>query len=345
MIIRMTKKQKILKFILTSLLIGLIALGLAIVIQTASARAADTPSIAASPLHPDFSLLDADGVNVLESGSPISTMQTCGQCHDTAFIESHSFHADVGASAAVEPGQAGTGRPWDTGEGLFGKWNPITYIVPGKVGLSTEEWIQTIGLRHVGGGPAEETGVEMNCFLCHLSDPDNESRIRALEAGDFEWANTATLAASQIMTYADGQADWNEAAFDEQGELLPTFVSIQDPANENCGQCHGTVHLDASPLVLTGCDDTGWETATTGMVFSSQRLDDSGMNLEDKEELTRSWDIHMERLVECTDCHFSLNNPVYSQGSGADSLDNLEFDPRRLEIGEGLRFPPASGRA
>ena len=311
------------------LLAGLLIFSLAVAPHTA---------IAQSPLHPVFPLLDADGANVLESGSPVSTMETCGQCHDSEFIAGHSFHVDAGATNATEPGQTSTGRPWDTSEGLFGKWNPITYGVLGSSGLTTDEWVQTIGLRHVGGGPAEEAGVEMNCFLCHLSNPDNQSRIQALEAGEFEWANTATLGASQILTYEDGTANYNQEAFDEQGELLPAFVSLQDPSNQNCGQCHGTVHQEQTPLVITGCEDTGWETATTGMVFSSQRLADSGVNLEDKAELTRSWDIHMERLVECTDCHFSLNNPVYAQG-GADSLANLEFDPRRLDIGEYLFQP------
>ena len=204
---------------------------------------APNTAIAQSPLHPTFPLLDTDGANVLDSGNPVSTMQTCGQCHDAEFIAGHSFHTDAGASNATEPGQTSTGRPWDTSEGLFGKWNPITYSVLGEGGLTTNEWVQTIGLRHVGGGPAEDAGVEMNCFLCHLTDPDNQSRLQALEAGEFEWANTATLAASQILTYQDGRADWNEAAFDEQGELLPAFLSIQDPDNQNCGQCHGTVHM------------------------------------------------------------------------------------------------------
>jgi hypothetical protein len=75
------------------------------------------------------------------------------------------------------------------------------------------------------------------------------------------------------------------------------------------------------------------------MVFSAQQIADSGMNLSDKEDLARSWDIHMERLVECTDCHFSLNNPIFAQGSGADSLNSLEFDPRRLDLSEYLLKP------
>ena len=40
----------------------------------------------------------ADGRNVLDSDAPVSPMQTCGTCHDSEFIASHSGHADAGAS-------------------------------------------------------------------------------------------------------------------------------------------------------------------------------------------------------------------------------------------------------
>ena len=51
-----------------------------------------------SSLHPNFALLDTDGNNVLESNNSVSAMQTCGQCHDTEFIQSHAFHSDLGLS-------------------------------------------------------------------------------------------------------------------------------------------------------------------------------------------------------------------------------------------------------
>ena len=34
--------------------------------------------------------------------------------------------------------------------------------------------------------------------------------------------------------------------------LKPEFVTVQDPTNANCGQCHGLVHTDAkTPRHLT----------------------------------------------------------------------------------------------
>ena len=108
-----------------------------------------------SPLHPTFPLLDSDGRNVLDSGAPISTMQTCGQCHDTDFIASHSFHADVGLSQFGQPGV----NSWDNSPGLYGRWDPLTYRYLSPEGddvidLTTPEWLMTVGLRHAGGGPA-----------------------------------------------------------------------------------------------------------------------------------------------------------------------------------------------
>jgi hypothetical protein len=90
-------------------------------------------------------------------------------------------------------------------------------------------------------------------------------------------------------------------------------------------------------VTLSGCSLTEWQTATTGQLISPDKISASGMNLANKEDLTRSWDIHAERGLECTDCHFSLNNPTYYQTS--ESPDHLQFDPRRLEIGEYLQRP------
>ena len=250
--------------------------------------------------------------------------------------------------------------------------------------LGTAAWIQTYGPRHVGGGPAyyardgvtpltempvvpgdpethvldPESGaivawdwvesgvVEMNCFLCHLANPDNEARVQALHEGEFGWANTATLQGMGIVTRDQDAFVWSPEAFNAAGEVRPELFQIQDPGNENCGLCHGLVHDDlAQPLTLAGCDPESLRTVTTGQIISPQRLADTGVNLENKENLSRAWDVHAERLVECTDCHYSLNNPVYYQETDESRPDHLNFDPRRLELGEYLYQPAAPVRA
>lgn len=333
-----------------------------------------------SPLHPTFPLLDADGQNVLESGQPVSTMQTCGACHDTAFIAEHSFHADVGL--ADYTGANGAFQPWDASPGLFGRWDPqvYRYLSPEddeRLDLTTADWIRSLGVRHAGGGPAVygrdgtplvdlpedasrvETGivdpdtgelipwdwdqsgvVEMNCFLCHSEAPDNDARMAELQAGRFGWANTATLAGTGVVEQSEGVWQWNPNAFTAEGELSAEYIHIQDPTAENCGQCHGLVHADnQTPLVMNECETTGWSTLTTGQVFSPQYLSNSGTNFAGKQELTHAFDVHAERAVECTDCHFALNNPVYYRESEDERPDHLTFDPRRIDLGEYLYRP------
>jgi thiosulfate reductase cytochrome b subunit len=335
-----------------------------------------------TPFHPTFPLLDSQGQDVLESGRPVSTMETCGACHDTAFIAGHSYHVDVGLSEITAPGETGSGRAWDTSTGLSGRWNGLTYRYlspPGdaRVDLTTPEWLQLFGIRHVGGGPAEfaqnglpltelpvivgdpethvvdpATGemipwdwqksgtVEMNCFLCHTPAPNNEARIEALHGGDFAWANTATLLGSGIVDQAGDGWKWNEAAFAAGGQLLDEYVIIQGPTSENCAQCHGLVHVESStPLALNSCAPEQWSTITTGQIVSPQRISDSGMNISTKAELDRSWDVHAERVIGCTDCHYSLNNPVYYQESAGSQPGHLLFDPRRIDHGEYLYRP------
>ncbi len=357
-------------------LAGLLILALAFGISTALASPEPAPTSQASVLHPDFVLLDANEVSVLESGNAVSTMKTCGQCHDTEFITSHAFHSDLGLSDYNAKSET-----FNTSNGLFGEWNPLTYRYLSPAGderldLSTAEWLMLNGEHVVGGGPATtsrdgaaldnlkddvsnpETAIldkdgnptvwdwdksgtmEMNCFLCHLETPNTTARADAIHAGEFGNANTATLTDLNIVSKtADGWA-WNAEAFNEVGELKSEVLGIQDPTNSNCATCHGEVHPNSGdPLTLNQCDLDYPQTATTGQVVSGQRIDQSGVNLANKAELDRSWDVHAERQLECTDCHYALNNPSHLSEIQQSNPEHLVYDPRSLEIGEYLERP------
>lgn len=337
----------------------------------------ETPTAQPSPLHPPVILLDTAGQNVLESGQPVSTMQTCGACHDTDFIASHSFHADLGLSDY----QAQSGS-WDASTGTFGKWDPLTYRYLSQGGderldLSTAEFLMEFGARIPGGGPAttsrsgapltslkpdannpeasvldpitgksqpwdwKKSGVlEMDCFLCHLENPNLNARTFSIEAGDFAGASTATLSHQDFVRQEGGIWEYNPAAFNEDGSLKTEFIQLQDPTNANCATCHGVVHTDKlAPLTYTGCSIDEYQTATTGQIVTPQKISASGMNISDKNELTYAWDIHAERALKCTDCHFALNNPAQAQRMSQENPDHLSYDPRRLEISEYLLRP------
>ncbi|HSL46367.1 MAG TPA: cytochrome b/b6 domain-containing protein [Anaerolineales bacterium] len=364
------KKRNI--FILLGLLIATIAfLG----IRSALAKPEPAPVEQASPLHPTFALLDESGVNVLESGSPVSTMQTCGECHDTEFIQSHAFHSDLGLRDYTQNGG------FSTSPGTFGRWDPLNYRYLSQTGderldLSTAEWLMLYGDRVVGGGPAaisragvaltdiqtdatnpessiliSETGqaeawnwtesgtMEMNCFLCHMDSPNYEARLQAIQSGQFASANTATLVGSGLAVQTEGGFEWNESAFQENGEINEDLVFVKDPTNPNCAACHGEVHTDASPLTLQAGDLNFPQTATTGQVISGQKISESGVNLSGKNDLDRSWDVHAERQLQCTDCHYASNNPAHADKAQKAEPGHLLYDPRTLEISEYLEKP------
>jgi thiosulfate reductase cytochrome b subunit len=334
------------------------------------------------PIHPQFALLDENGASVLATGNPVSTLKTCGACHDTAFIQSHSYHSSLGLDEFARPDRVTAGRAWDSSAGAFGRWDPLRYRYLSLAGdplldLGTPEWVMDFGDRHVGGGPAlvtrdgrplsalsadvsnpetaalePTTGqvtawdwaasgtVEMNCFLCHLPNPNNTARIAALQSGQFRWANTATLLGTGLVEANGKGYRWNADAFAADGQLKTEFITVQDPSNANCGQCHGLVHTDAAtPVTLTITSSTPWSTLTTGQIIAGQRISASGLNLAGKADLTRPWDVHAARQVKCTECHFSLNNPIYFRESANTRPDHLAFDPRRLSLGEYVQQP------
>jgi hypothetical protein len=63
--------------------------------------------------------------------------------------------------------------------------------------------------------------------------------------------------------------------------------------------------------------DANWQTETTGQVFSAQPIRLSALNLRDKDSLSRAWDIHAQRLVECDDCHYASKPPKHLMSSGS----------------------------
>lgn len=284
-----------------------------------------TPSLA-STLHPGFPLLDAAGVDVLSSGAPYAPDRTCGACHDVAAIDRHATHGGAGAEALGLRGAGGL--PWEWGPGLLGRWDPDRYTPSDPTDLRA--WASTYGQDHVGGGPLAASGVATDCVLCHLDAADDGARRTALATGELALANTATLAATGLVTLdpaLPGGLRWNPEAFDG-GEFPVDRLPLVPASAERCGSCHGTVHRDPAPLVRVD----GRRSRATGLVYSGQRIDRSGLNLADKETLDRPWDVHAERLLDCADCHAGSRAP--RQGP-----EHLRFDPRSPPLGEHLRAP------
>lgn len=323
-------------------------------------------------MHPAFPLLDNYGKNVLQTAKPVSTMLTCGNCHDTRYIESHSGHVAFGLFPANSQDSTASPQYWNRS-----LYNLLTMNMENPAAKSHPNQLKSYGARHVGGGmalyssngqrldalPAQtdnpetsywnmnagrletwnwrESGVvEMNCFLCHIPVVDNKSRQTELAAGRFAWANTATLAGAGIVNKTESGYSYNKSSFLADGSIDPNKIRISDPGNDNCGSCHGIVHNAATDILISpGCNAEQWATETTGQIISPQKIAVSGMNLVNKNQLTRSWDVHAERLVQCVDCHHSANNPAYYQESSATRPQHLIFDARKMSFQEYLYRP------
>ena len=78
---------------------------------------------------------------------------------------------------------------------------------------------------------------------------------------------------------------------------------------------------------------------TKGQVFSPQRMLDSGVNLEQKSDLGRPWDVHAASMLECHNCHYALNDPKSYEPTRRGRPRHLRYEPRRLDIAEFLHHP------
>jgi thiosulfate reductase cytochrome b subunit len=292
----------------------------------------------ANEFHPAFPLLDKQGQPVIESTRPLSTMQTCGACHDTGFIASSSDHADAGAT---QLGASDGAHAWEAGPGFFGGWDPLRYAtaLDSNGEFDPELWLRQSGGRHVGGGPVSEW-VEMDCLLCHSDLTNNLLRREALETGNFQWANSVRLTQKDILQNRDGQWVWNPALFLADGSLFDGVLDIRKPTDRNCAQCHGQAGIDIEiPLMVDPDPANRIMTDRTGQIISPQKVSLSAMNIAGKDELDHPFDVHADRVVGCVNCHYSLNNPVYFQQREESRPAHLDFDPRRLSIAEYLQRP------
>jgi Ni/Fe-hydrogenase b-type cytochrome subunit len=275
-------------------------LGLALVLVVSS--------LPANEFHPEFRLLDRDGEEVLTSGNPFSTLATCGECHDTAYIHESSDHAKTG----IEGG-------------------------PDLAGF--EAWLARDAGRHVGGGPLAHR-MDMTCLMCHGDMGGAGARRQAMADGEFEWANSAALTAAGIIERIDGEWRWNPWSFLPDGRLAEGLLTIRKPRDENCAQCHGqSSGTLGDPLTLDPDPALRSMTHRSGVIVSPQKIANSGLNVAGKEQLSHAFDVHADRVVGCVNCHYSLNNPVYFEQRSESRPEHLVFDPRRLSSAEYLERP------
>lgn len=298
--------------------------------------------------HPEFTLRDAEGSSVLDSGQPLSTMKTCGHCHETDFIESHSDHADAGASHLYENGRP---HPWEAGPGFYGGWDALRYdadVLDAEGQVDPAAWLKRYGRFHTGGGPVGDI-TEMNCLMCHSDIEDQSARVEALQQGEFAWANSLQLVEKDILSEGEAGWQWNPDLFKDSGELKVGVLPISTPSTGKCAQCHGQASSRAGEELALEADPLDRRfTERTGHIMAPHPVNASGLNVAIEEGRDHPLDIHANRGMECTTCHYSLNNPVFYRDNSENRPDHLVFDPRRTDRSEYIGRPShqfAKGRS
>lgn len=328
--------------------------------------------------HPRIVLKDEAGRNVLASGKPISTRQTCGgDCHDYDYI-ANSFHFQQGKNEMDRALLASHGAaPFNTSPGMFGKFSIIpnrqltaaNIQDPSDADMSQPEWLTKCGGCHTGGGISEydlrghrfltpeakpsgpldpsytirdrdkgqvvawdweKSGIaEADCFLCHVPKASRGERKKEMAAGDFRWANNATLVDTGIVV-RQGTAGftYDHAAFNADGTVKPEVLNLSDPTLENCSQCHGFTARNTTTIqpiqhadIMRGTEKSGW-------IYNGAKISDTvSPNIVGKDKMEFPWDVHAAAGLACIDCHFAPNNPGRM----------IQEDPKK-----NLRFKPAS---
>ena len=180
--------------------------------------------------------------------------------------------------------------------------------------------------------------IASNCLICHSDGYTAEDFINARETEHSKWSAMAGLANKSLAYQDDTGWHWQRDALGEEGELEASELGVKSADSESCGQCHGIVYNSSEPLVVDPDADIGRLTRNEGVIYSGQKLSNSGMNISHKDDALRSFDVHAERLLECTDCHRAANNPLHG-GAHGEKLDHLAHDPRLPNISEFLERP------
>ena len=244
---------------------------------------------------------------------PLSTRQTCGQCHDYDAIAS-GWHFNM-SDTNVAPGRLT--EPWFLIDPVTGSQIPMSLrnwsgtYKPSQLGMSNWEWTYTFG-RHLPGGDIAEPAdlyaeggagvrwdvsgpVEINCFVCHSRSHayDHSEWVRLIARQNFRWAATGALGLGEVLGMGSRVPDyWNDLRGlnrDDAVYAVPPHMAydkrqfdakdravldVGAPRNENCLHCHSVTEVGMSHSDIDG-------------------------------------DVHLRAGMTCTDCHGNgLNHAI-----------------------------------
>ena len=262
------------------------------------------------PVH-RLAIRDDAGTTISTSAAlprPMSTLQTCGQCHDVAALHGGS-HFRTGLDANDAPSSVAV-EPWFWADDRTGTAIPLTLhgqegaYTPAALGLTGWEWTKLFGRTFPGGGigcdpRAMESadgakqrwfvtgGLEPNCFACHQQSGYDSS----------EWAR-------QVL-----RENWRGAATAASG------LALVEGMNERLDETWDTVMGgdNADDHLFRVPEKTVYDRARfdkkdrcvldVGKPKSENCLACHGASEKGLPSYAIKGDVHLKRGMACIDCH------------------------------------------
>jgi hypothetical protein len=199
------------------------------------------------PLH-RLGLKDLDNRTILPSmkrAMPMSTINTCGACHDYGVIAKGLHFNSLKATSPGRPGE-----PWVLVDGATGTQLPLSnrswpgLYKPEDVGLTPWSFTKLFG-RHMPGGdmaaPDDTNDVkarwsvsgkaEINCMGCHNASykQDHSEWAKQMMRENFRWAATAAAGLGEVGGMASRQPNtwdiYQGPSPDDTGYATPPAVN------------------------------------------------------------------------------------------------------------------------
>lgn len=266
----------------------------------------------AIPLH-KIKLFDHDSLIILEGDDPqlpLSTKNTCGDCHSYDKI-SEGFHFNASDSGSADGRR---GEPW-----IYLDWQRLTLLPvsfrnwrgafnPIDVGIAPMRFLDLFGTHYTGGGFAEKEEIqspenffrweisgklEVNCLLCHDASEKFDPNEHALQISrqNYKWAASASSEIAAVKGNAKKMPD----NFDLYNPN--TFVDLDLRSTSPPGVSFGKAIFDEKNRVFFNISKSAGNLRCYYCHSSIQAENEPGSHWN------RSEDVHMAGGMDCIDCH------------------------------------------
>lgn len=176
-------------------------------------------------MHIAIPLLDDDGNNVLDTGNPYSSRQTCGGCHDYEGM-AHAFHFEAGRDEADDDYGFKRGLSVLVSPGYFGGYNCMggnnSYFLSKKHNSSAADF-----------GDEGSAGLAKHCAYCHAGGGWMEKDRNGVR---YDQTDPSTVTAFDGDYYNRGTDENNEEA--DRSVVTQWDWKKSGVVENDCLKCH-----------------------------------------------------------------------------------------------------------